>query len=69
MKMLNSLKIPVMVMMTVGGVWLAGWQARFSDPHRKEILPPTAIAQRLAEKARADNPADQAALFRDEYLR
>jgi len=68
MKMLNSLKIPVMVMMTVGGVWLAAWQARFSDPHRKEILPATATMQQLVAKVRAEN-TDQSVNYSDELFR
>jgi hypothetical protein len=69
MKLLNSLKIPVMVAMTVGGVWLSAWGARFSDPHRREILPATTVAQQISNQVRSVNPADQAAAFPDEYLR
>jgi len=68
MKMLNSLKLPVMVMMTVGGVWLAAWQARFSDPHRKEIMPATETMKQLVAKVRAEN-TDQSVSYTDELFR
>ena len=56
MNFLNSLKLPAMVLMTVGAVWAAAWNASDTEDRRRTVLPATASVERLVAKVRAENP-------------
>jgi hypothetical protein len=64
MRFLNALKIPVMMLMTVGGVWAAAWQSSLPDlSRRRVVLPATHSMEKLVAKVRAENmQPDDAAL-------
>ena len=70
MKTLHNLKFPVMILMTVGGVWVSAWHSSVSDPRRKYVLPATHSMEKLVAKVRAENavPGDAAYLERTEVF-
>ena len=64
MRFLNALKLPVMMLVTVGGVWTAAWQASLPDlTRRRVVLPATHSMEKLVAKVRAEHmQPDDAAL-------
>jgi len=46
-RVLHSLKLPLMLFVCVGGVWAAAWQSTLPDSKPQEMLPATAEAKQL----------------------
>jgi len=51
MRVLHTLKLPMMLLVCVGSVWAAAWQSSVSDSKR-DMLPATAEAQQLTVSIR-----------------
>jgi len=61
MRVLHTLKLPLMLFVCVGSVWAAAWQSSVSDSKR-DVLPATAEAKPLTVSIR------RAALERGELI-
>ena len=52
MRVLHTLKLPLMLVVCVGSVWAAAWQSSVSDSSKCEMLPATAEAKQLTVSIR-----------------
>jgi hypothetical protein len=53
MRVLHTLKLPLMLLLSVGGVWVAAWESGLPDPARRQVmLPATDAAQKLSVSIR-----------------
>lgn len=52
-QVLHTLKLPAMLLIAVGGVWVAAWQSTLPDPTKRHIvLPATDEAKHLTANIR-----------------
>lgn len=53
MRVLHTLKLPLMLFLSVGGVWVAAWESTLFDPTKRQVvLPASEQAKKLTANVR-----------------